>query len=85
MKGRNSLNSKKREISLLAKTIKSLKEDYFENDLQSLKNEFAIKTYDKDLKKNSSLKIYAYNQKKIFPKYERNSKIKNMLLIYYKI
>ena len=76
MKGRNSLNSKKREISLLAKTIRSLKEDDYENDLQSLNNELAIKTYDRDLKikKNASLKIYAYNQKKIFPKYERNSK-----------
>jgi hypothetical protein len=79
MKGRNSLNSKKREISLLAKTIRSLKEYDYENDLQSLKNELAIKTYDRDLKKNSSVKIYAYNQKKIFPKYERNSKQK----IYY--
>jgi len=73
MRRRNKINSKKKEISTLAKTIKSLKEDDFETDFQRLKDELAIRTYDKDLKRNSSLKIYAYNQKKYFPNSERNN------------
>ena len=75
MKGRN-IKSKKREISLLAKTIKSLKEDNEDNDFDSLNKDFFPKAYDKNLKRNSSLKILAYNQKKFFPKRERNSKSK---------
>ena len=74
MRRRNKINSKKKEISTLAKTIKSLKEDDYETDFQRLKDELAIKTYEKDLKRNSSLKIYAYNQKKYFPNCERNNK-----------
>jgi hypothetical protein len=73
MKGRNA-KPKKREISLLAKTIKSLKEDSEENEFHNLKNGLYPKTYDKNLKFNSSLKIFAYNQKKFFPNNERNSK-----------
>jgi len=83
MRGRN-IRSKKREISLLAKTIKSLKEDNEENDFDTLKDEFFPKTFDKDLKRNSSLKIFAYNQKKFFPNYEKNSKhnVYNIIINY---
>jgi len=74
MRRRNKINSKKKEISTLAKTIKSLKEDDYESDFQRLKDELAIKTSDKYLKRYSSLKIYDYNQKKYFPNCERNNK-----------
>ena len=43
MRRRNKINSKKKEISTLAKTIKSLKEDDYETDFQRLKDELAIK------------------------------------------
>ena len=75
MRGRNS-KSKKREISLLAKTIRSLKEDNEENDFNNLKSDLFPKTYNKNLVRNSSFKIFAYNQKKFFPKYEGKSKNK---------
>ena len=74
MRRRNKINSKKKEISTLAKTIKSLKEDDYESDFQRLKDELAIKTSEKNLKRYSSLKIYDYNQKKYFPNCERNDK-----------
>ena len=71
MKRRNS-RSKKPEISLLAKTIRSLKED---NDETDLKSDYFPKTFNNNIKRNSSLKIFAYNQKKIFPKKDKkNSK-----------
>lgn len=82
MKGRNS-KPKKRETSLLAKTIKSLKEDDEENELNNLKNEIFPKTYIKSLNRNSSLKIFAYNQKKFFPNYERNCKKNKYINNYY--
>lgn len=74
MKRRNS-RSKKPEISLLAKTIRSLKEDNDETDLMCLKSDYFPKTFNNNIKRNSSLKIFAYNQKKIFPKKDKkNSK-----------
>ena len=79
MKGRNSLNSKEREISLLAKIIKLLKEDDYENDLQSLKNELAIKTYDKEA---YNQKIIFYMTKNIWKKKIINFYIKNRILEY---
>ena len=75
MKGRNIKNPKK-EISLLAKTIRSLKEDNYENEFNHLKSELLPKTYDKNIKRNSSLKIFAYNQKKFFHNKGRNCKKK---------
>ena len=73
MRRRNKINSKKKELSTLAKTIKSLKEDDYETDFQRLKDELTIKKYGKDLKRNSSLKLYDYNQKKYFHDFERNN------------
>ena len=79
MKRRN-INVRKKDISILAKTIKSLKEDISENDFENLKIEFYPKTLNKNIKRNSSLKIFAYNQKKFFPSKENNSKIyKNLI------
>ena len=72
MKGRKT-KSKKREISLLAKTIKSLK-DYKDSEYDSLRNEIIQRTHDKNIKRNSSLKIFPYGQKKYFQNNERNSK-----------
>ena len=72
MKGRKT-KSKKREISLLAKTIKSLK-DYKDSEYDSLRNEIIQRTHDKNIKRNSSLKIVPYGQKKYFQNNERNSK-----------
>ena len=72
MKGRKT-KSKKREISLLAKTIKSLK-DNKDSEYDSLRNEIIQRTHDKNIKRNSSLKIVPYGQKKYFQNNERNSK-----------
>ena len=74
MKGRKT-KSKKREISLLAKTIKSLK-DNKDSEYDSLRNEIIQRTHDKNIKRNSSLKIFPYDQKKYFQNNERNSKHK---------
>ena len=84
MRGRN-IRSKKKEVSLLAKTIKSLKEDNEENDFNNLESDYCQKTYDKNLNRNSSLKIFAYNQKKFFPNYGKNCKyILFLLLLLFK-
>ena len=74
MKGRKT-KSKKREISLLAKTIKSLK-DNKDSEYDSLRNEIIQRTHDKNIKRNSSLKIFPYDQKKYFKNNELNSKYK---------
>ena len=70
---RRKTKSKKREISLLAKTIKSLK-DYKDSEYDSLRNEIIQRTHDKNIKRNSSLKIFPYKKKKYFQNNERNSK-----------
>jgi hypothetical protein len=72
MKGRK-IKSKKGEISLLAKAIKSIK-DNKDSELDSLTNEIIQKALDKNIKRNSSLKILPYDEKKFFPDHERNSK-----------
>ena len=55
MKGRK-IKSKKGEISLLAKAIKSIK-DNKDSELDSLTNEIIQIALDKNIKRNSSLKI----------------------------
>ena len=83
MKGRN-INARKKDISILAKTIKSIKEDNYENDFDDLNIELYPKASNKSFKRNSSLKILAYNQKKYFPSKENNSK-KYINLIFNKL
>ena len=73
---RRNLKYEGKKQSLLAKTIESLKDnENYETIYNKLNQKLFRKSYKKTFDRNSSLKIYSYNQKKA-KNSKKNRKIK---------